>query len=449
MDGLDATGLSVANPAIARDLHASLPSLQAITTGYMVAMAASVIVVGKLGDRYGHRRVFLIGLAGFAVSSALVGLSSTATEMVLWRVAQGVSGAMLAANAVALLRHTFPPDRFKLAVGLFSGGLALASLGGPFLGGALVEYLSWRAIFFVNLPIAAVAGILAVLHAPRHTRADVGGRLDISGVVVLAVAVAALVSGVSRAGAYGWGGMYPIAAFVAAIVLLVGFVRIERSAADPVVPLDLFRSRQSCLALAVILAGGLTHFGSAYYFALYLQQFRGLSPLAAGASLLPMLGLVAFGGPLSGLLNQRYGPRLPVTAGLTLLAAGAVGLSVTGLDARLIALIPWLLPMGLGVGLALPTATAIVVSQAPAEHAGAASGLQHTVLMVSGALAVSVLGAIITASAPQYADIAVVQDPTAFLTGLRHAFLTGAALTATTATLYLCGTRPADTQRAT
>jgi EmrB/QacA subfamily drug resistance transporter len=429
MDGIDATALAVANPVLARDLHASLPELEALTVGYMLAMAMALVPAGALADRIGHRRVFLTGLSGFVLSALLVGLSGSVWPIIALRVLQGTSGAMLAASSLALLRHAFPPERLKVAIGLWSSGLAVAVLVGPFIGGALVQFVHWRAIFFVNVPIGAIALVLVLLAATRNTRQPSPARFDTAGAMLLTAAVFALVAGITRAQVDGWSSAVPLTALGAAAVLVVTFGFHERDAADPLLPPAVLRTRRLVVALAVIMAAGLTHFGTAFYYALYLQQVRGFTPLAAGAGLLPLIGLIAVGAPASGYLNRRFGPRLPVVSGLGLLCAGAFGLSTFGVDAALPVVLACVLPMGLGIGLAQPTAVEVAISAAPPEIAGRVAGLQQTVLMISGSLGAAIFGSIIATSAPEFAGHAMAVDAGRYLSGFGHATLLGAALT--------------------
>jgi len=429
MDGIDATALAVANPVLARDLHAGLPELEAVTVGYMLAMAMALVPAGALADRAGHRRVFLAGLTGFVVSSLLVGLSASAALIIALRVLQGASGAMLATSSLALLRHAFTPERLKVAIGLWSSGLAIAVLVGPFIGGALVQYVHWRAVFFVNVPIGVIAFVLALQSATRDAREPRPSRFDTAGALLLTGAVFALVAGITRAQADGWSAAVPLTALAAAALLTVAFGLRERRAADPLLQPALLRSRGLVVALTVIMAAGLAHFGTAFYYALYLQQVRGLTPLAAGAGLLPLIGLVAVGAPASGLLNRRHGPRLPIVSGLGLLCAGLCGISTFGVDAALPVVLACVLPMGLGIGLAQPTAVEVAISSAPPEIAGRVAGLQQTVLMISGSLGAAIFGSIIVAAAPEFAGHAVAVDAGPFLAGFGHATLLGAALT--------------------
>jgi EmrB/QacA subfamily drug resistance transporter len=439
MDGIDATALAIANPVLAGDLHASLPLLEALTVGYMLAMAMALVPAGALADRIGARRVFLIGLVGFTVVSLLVGVTGSAVWMAVLRVAQGVAGALLASSALALLRQTFSPERFKIAIGLSTAGLAVATLIGPFVGGFLVQYAHWRAIFLINVPVGVIAFVLAATTAPRGTREPGAGRFDVLGAGLLTLAVFSVVSGITEAQVAGWSSPYPLGALVASAALVLAFVRRERIAANPILPLALFRSRRLVAALVVILVAGLTHFGTAYYFALYLQQVRGLTPVQAGASLLPLIGLVVVGAPLSGVLNRRWGPRLPIVTGLVLLCTGLCGLSVFGVGADLAVIVAFLLLMGLGIGLVQPSAVEVVVASAPPAVAGVAAGLQQTVLMISGSLGTAIFGSIIASSAPGFAGHAVATGrPGPYLAGFGDAILLGAVLTllaATTATV--------------
>jgi EmrB/QacA subfamily drug resistance transporter len=324
MDGIDLSGVSVANPVIAADLHANLSQLQWVTNGYLLAMAVALITAGKLGDRFGHRRIFLVGMIGFAASSGLVGLSTHITTMIVFRILQGLFGAALMPNSLAILRLIFPPDELKRAIGFSGGMVALATTGGPAVGGVIVDYLGWRWIFFTNLPVAAiVVGLtLAVIpgaSAERITRP----RIDVPGVLLLAVSLGGLVWGLIASPVRGWSDPEVLAALVIAAIAAVLFVVRQQTTPSPLLPLDLFRSLPFSAGASILVLTGMAIFGTIFYLVFYLQHVKALSPSETGFVMLACTAMFIFSAPASGILNQRFGARLPLTIGSALIIAGA------------------------------------------------------------------------------------------------------------------------------
>jgi EmrB/QacA subfamily drug resistance transporter len=400
MDGIDVSGVSVANPVIGRELGATLPQLQWVTNGYLLAMAAALITGGKLGDRWGHRRLFLTGMIGFAASSAVAGLSSDIRLLIAMRVIQGLFGAALMPTSLAILRLAFPPDKLKQAIGISGGMIALASTGGPAIGGLLVEYAGWRWIFFTNVPVAVIVVALTAVAIP-DLRADhpTRPRIDVPGVVLLALTLVGLVWALIASPVRGWSDAAVLASLVVAVVAGVLFVLRQQRTGDPLLPLTLFRSARFSAGAVVLILAGMVIFGTIFYLVFYLQQVKSLSAVKTGLILLTCTGMFAFGAPAGGTLNQRYGGRLPVTIGLVLMIIGAVGLSSLQVDSSLYAVWPFLMAAGLGMGFVAPTAVELVVGGAPERYAGVAGGVQHTAGMLGTALGTAVFGVLVTVRA--------------------------------------------------
>ncbi|GAA2520147.1 MFS transporter [Winogradskya humida] len=392
MHGVDAMVVSVASPTISRELNTGLHQLLWITTGYMLGYAASLVAAGMLGDRYGHRRVFLVGIIGFVVSSVLVGLSGGIGTLIAWRIVQGICGGALVPSALAIIRLTFPPDRMKIAIGVFVGTFALSSAGGPALGGVVVEYAGWRWAFFINVIAGTVTFVLALLLI-RPTPA-VGARrgLDIPGVLLLAPALAAFVLGINQVATEGWTGAVPLTSFAVAVILGVLLVARERAATHPLLPPALFRPRAFIVGnLLILVAGGLL-FAVWFYLSLFLQNVQNASPLRTGVDLLPIAAAGIFGAPFSGVLNQKFGARLPLAIGVALSGVSFFALSRLSIDSGYSSLWPVLVIIGLSMSFIVPVATEAVVSSAPAEQAGVASGIAETMGSLGPALGVAAVG---------------------------------------------------------
>jgi EmrB/QacA subfamily drug resistance transporter len=395
MVGLDATVVSIANPAIARDLHADLAGLQWVTNGYLLALAVTLIPAGKIADRFGRKRVFLIGVVGFALASLLVGLSGSIGLVILWRVVQGFAGALLQPASLAIIRNTFPADKLNAAIGIWGATVGISIAGGPIVGGLLVENVNWESVFFLNGPLGVIA--LAVgLWVIRESRDEKASRsYDISGIVLLSGGLFALVWGLIKAGLYGFGDTLPLWSFAAAAVLFVAFVIRESRAKEPLLPLGLFRSVSLSAATGLVMLGVFALFGTIFFITLYLQQVHGLSPVGAGVRMLPMTGIFIVASPMAGVLTQRFGPRLPLVLGMLFTAAAMFGLSRIGVDASYNNIWPWFVLVGLSFGLVVVAGTEAIVGNAPVHLAGVAGGLQQTAFQVGGVMGTTVLGTIL------------------------------------------------------
>ncbi|QFG22945.1 MFS transporter [Actinomadura sp. WMMB 499] len=397
MDGVDMSAVAVANPLIARDLDAGLAQLQWVTNAYVLATAVALITGGTLGDRFGHRRVFLAGLAGFAAGSVLAGTAGSAEMMIFWRAVQGACGAVLMPCSLAILRLAFPPDELKRVIGIWGGMMALTIAGGPFVGGVVADLAGWRWIFFVNVPIAAAAAIVTRVAVPAGRAGAPPRPLDPAGALLLGGALFGTVWGLIRVPGAGWGDAGVLGAFAAAGALLAVLAVRSGRVPHPLVPPALFRSRPFSAGMVISTLAPVPMFGAVFFIGLYLQNVRGLGPAQAGGVLVAVLALFALSAPLAGLLNQRLGPRPPLLCGALLSAAGLLGLSRLEVDTPVAALVPFLLLLGLGVGCTAPVAAEVVVGSAPPDLAGVSSGLQHTAGMVGMSLGISVYGTLVSA----------------------------------------------------
>ncbi|GAB3965403.1 MFS transporter [Actinoallomurus acanthiterrae] len=394
---LDGTVVAIANPAISKDLGASLADLQWVTNGYLLALAVSLITAGKLGDRFGHKPVFLIGVAGFALSSAGIGFSKEIGMVIALRVLQGLFGAMLQPTALGLLRAAFPAERLNMAIGIWGACIAASTAAGPIVGGLLVQHVDWESVFFINVPVGLVAltvGALFLLNARGESRS---GGFDITGIVLLSGMLFTLVWAVIKAPTYGWGDPKTLAFFGGSIALLILFLVRERMARQPLLPLGLFRSVSLSVGVVLMMLMAFAMFGAMFFLTFYLQSVHGLTPVSTGVRLLPMMLAMMVASPVAGGVISKVGPRVPLVVGMGLAGVAFLGMSGLGVDASFAAMAPWFALIGVGLSPVMVAATDIIVGNAPVALSGVAGGLQQVAMQVGGALGTSILGAVLTA----------------------------------------------------
>ncbi|MBW3574020.1 MAG: MFS transporter [Actinobacteria bacterium] len=413
---LDGTVVNVALPRLGDDLGADFAGLQWVVNGYLLTLAAFVLLGGSLGDRLGRRRIFVLGLAWFTAASLLCGLAPTIPVLVAARLAQGVGGALLTPASLAMLQTSFHPDDRARAIGAWSALAGVTTAVGPFLGGWLVEAATWRWVFLLNLPLAVVAGLVALRHVPESVDPTVEGRLDVAGATLGAAGLAALSFGlIEGAWAIGFAGL-------TALVVFVGY---ERRARHPMLPLGIFASRQFSAANAVTFAVYAALGVVLFLFSLVLQRALGYRPLEAGLATLPItLVMLAFSSR-AGALAQRIGPRLPMTVGPLLLGAGLVLMVRVGPGTGYVAsVLPAVLVMAAGLTLTVAPLTATVLAAADVRHAGVASGVNNAVARAGGLLAV--------AAVPLVAGIdpSRMVPPAELVEGFHRAMVVAAGLTA-------------------
>jgi EmrB/QacA subfamily drug resistance transporter len=422
---LDATAVQVALPAIGRELDASLSGLQWTVTGYTLTLAALILLGGSLGDRYGRRRVFVIGVVWFAVASLLCGLAQNTGQLVMARALQGVGGALLTPGSLALIQSSFRPADRPRAIGLWSSLSGISGLIGPFLGGLLVDTVSWRLVFLINVPFAAVIVVVAGRHVPESRDPAHHGRFDYPGAVLGAFALGGVTYALIGAGENMLRSDV-VASAAIGVTAGVAFVLHERRATDPMLPPRLFADSQFTGANLATLAiyGALG--GSGLFLVLQLQTVLGYDATAAGAAMLPAILLITLLSPRAGTLAQRIGPRLPMTVGPLVVAAGTVLLAgVDGSRPYVVEVLPGSLLQGLGMALVVAPLTATVLGAAPDALAGIASGVNNAVARAAQLLAVAALPVAVGLSGDDYAD------PAAFTGGYRTALLVCAVLFAT------------------
>jgi EmrB/QacA subfamily drug resistance transporter len=420
---LDSTVVNVALPTLGRQFDASLAGLQWTVNGYTLTLAALILLGGALGDRYGRRRVFSIGVAWFATASLLCGLAPNLPALVAARALQGVGGALLTPGSLAMIQASFVPADRARAVGAWSGLAGIAGALGPFLGGWLLE-LSWRLIFWINVPVAVLVLAVTARHVPESRSPASPGRFDVLGAVLGALGLAGITAALVRAGESGWSGTVLVTGLVGALAV-TGFVLRERAAARPMLPFSLFSSAQFAGANAVTFAMYAALGGVFFFVALQLQVSAGFPPLAAGASLLPITVLMLLLSARAGALAQRIGPRLPMTVGPLVCGVGVLLLSRIGPgSAYLPVIFPATVVFGLGLSLTVAPLTAAVLAAADVSRAGIASGVNNAVARAAGLLAVAVLPLTAGLTGDAY------RDPAVFTAGFRLAMVQCAVLLA-------------------
>src|SRR5215475_11509808 len=319
---LDATVVNIALPTIGREFHTGIADLQWVITGYTLTLAAFLLIGGSLGDRFGRKKVFLIGIVWFAVASAACGFAPNALFLILFRLIQGVGGALLTPGSLAILEASFVPGDRGRAIGAWSGLSGVATAIGPFLGGWLVEAASWRLIFAINLPLAVVVVVVAWRHVPESRDPEATGRVDLVGAALVTVGLVGLTYGLIEGSGRGWTDPIVLTALIGGVLLLVAFVAWEGRARNPLLPLSLFKSTQFSATNVVtfVVYGALG--GALFLLPIQLQQVSGYTALQAGVSLLPVTALMLALSARSGALAARIGPRLQMTAGPVVAGAG-------------------------------------------------------------------------------------------------------------------------------
>jgi EmrB/QacA subfamily drug resistance transporter len=388
---LDSTVVNVALPTIARDLHSGLTDLQWISDAYLLTLGAFIVLGGSLGDRLGRRRMFVLGLAAFTAASVVCGLAPSTIVLIAARAVQGIGGALLVPGSLAIISACFVPQDRARAVGLWSGMSGVTTAAAPFVGGWLVDSVSWRAIFFINVPLAAAAITVAMRHVPESRDETATGSIDFTAAVLISVGLAGVVYALIDGPANGWSTV-TVAAGIVGAVLLVAFPFFEARHRNPMIPLRIFRSRQfsgaNLTTLAVYAALSVTIF----LLVLHLQQDLGYSALQAGIAFLPASVLLIFLSSRAGALAQRIGAQVPMTLGPIIAAGGLLLLSgIRPHDGYLSAVLPGVLVFGVGLTLTVAPLTAAVMAAVDVHHLGVGSAINNATARIGGLLAVAVV----------------------------------------------------------
>jgi EmrB/QacA subfamily drug resistance transporter len=389
---LDSTVVNIALPAMKRSLHAEVGTLQWIVSGYTLTLAAFLLAGGSLGDRFGRRKLFVIGVAWFAAASALCGVAPNAGVLVAARVLQGIGGALLAPASLAIIQASFRPDDRARAIGAWSGLGGLATAAGPLVGGYLLAVASWRWVFYINLPMAVTVVVVAVRHVPESSDPTISGPVDRLGAALGVVVLSGLSYGLIEGANLGWASPAIVASLLAAGLGAVAFWFVERRAADPQLPLQLFRVRQLSAANAVTFLMYAALSGALFLLPTELQLVQRYSALESGLSLLPVTVIMLVLSPRSARLAARIGPRLQMSAGPLLAGLGLVLLTrAAGGGDYATDVLPAVIVFGLGLAVCVAPLTATAIGASPADHAGVASAINNVVARSAGLIAVAVL----------------------------------------------------------
>jgi EmrB/QacA subfamily drug resistance transporter len=423
MASIDATVVGIALPAIGHDFHANLSTLQWVVTAYTLTLAGLLLLSGALGDRYGRKRLFLIGVAWFAVASLICGIAPNAPILIIARAVQGVGAALLTPGSLAILQGSFREQDRSKAIGAWTGFAGIGTAIGPFLGGWLIAVVSWRLIFFINLPVAAAVLVVGLRHVPESRDPQETGQLDIAGAVLVTVGLIGLTFGLINGPSGGWTAPDTLVMLLVGVALLIGFVFWERRASMPLLPLGLFSSAQFSSANVVTFAVYAALSGTLFLLPIQLEQVSHYSALEAGVSLLPVTFIMLLLSARSGALAARIGPRLQMSVGPVVIGAGLFLFARVGSSGNYFSeVLPAVLVFGFGLAINVAPLTSTVLAAAPAERAGIASAVNNDVARAAGLLAVAILPAAAGLSQSSYLN------PHEFSAGFHRASFISAGL---------------------
>jgi EmrB/QacA subfamily drug resistance transporter len=422
---LDSTIVNIALPAIGREFRVGVADLQWVASGYLLTLAGLLLLGGALGDRYGRKRVFLLGVVWFGLASLLCGLAPNITALIAARALQGIGGALLTPGSLAILEASFEPSDRARAIGAWSGLGGVATAVGPFLGGYLIAAVSWRLIFLINIPLIVAVILISLKHVPESRDPAASGHIDVLGALLATVGLAGLCYGLIEWPALGWTSPLVLAALAVGLASLAAFVVVEARVPHPLLPPALFRSRQFTAAnlVTLVVYGALG--GGLFLLPIELQQVSHYTPLQAGTSLLPITFIMLLLSARSGALASRIGPRLQMTVGPLIVAAGMILFARIDASGNYIfEVLPAVLVFGLGLAVTVAPLTSTVLDAAPTDEAGVASAVNNDVARAASLLAVAVLPAAAGITGASYLN------PSQLSEGFRHAVFIAAALSA-------------------
>jgi EmrB/QacA subfamily drug resistance transporter len=393
---VDQTAVPLAIPHIVGDLHAADDLAQWILTANVLPLAAFMVLGGRLGDIRGLRKVFLTGAGIFIASSTLAGLAQSIEWLIVVRATQGIGAALMMPTTIAIVSAVFPDAGRGRALGIMAGASAFFAALGPVLGGLLTQLIDWRAVFFINVPLAALTILLTLRATPElPPKPDIDKRLDWAGLVVFAVGASALVLGLSQGQQWGWGDTRTIAALVLGGVFLVAFVPLELRRPVPLIKLSLFRHLNFAAANVSQVLAGMVELGMGLILPLYLLLILGMDPAVAGIALIPATVPIIVVAPLAGRIFDKRGGRLPLVVGFAVLAASSVELALVVPDRNFLALVPGLVLQGIGLGTILTVNDPTGINAVPERDRGGASGVIDTSEQFGGALGIALLYAVL------------------------------------------------------
>ena len=422
---LDATVVNIALPTIGRDFHTGIAALQWVMTGYTLTLAAFLLIGGSLGDRVGRRKIYMIGIVWFALASAACGLAPGAVFLIITRLLQGVGAALLTPGSLAILEASFVPADRARVIGAWSGLSGVAVAAGPLLGGYLISAASWRWIFFINVPVAAVVIALGFRHVPESRDPSATGKIDYAGALACVVFLTGITFAFIEGPVLGWSSPTVLVMILAGVAGLAAFLARERRAASPMLPLTVFGQRQFTATNAVTFVVYAALTGATFLLPVVLQVVSGYSPLASGFALLPLTVIMLALSGRSGQLAVRIGPRLQMSAGPVVVGAGLAMLTLaTYGSSYVVYVLPAVVVFGFGLAITVAPLTATALDSAPAQHSGIASAVNNDVARLGGLVAVALLPALAGITGTTYLH------PDALAAGFRTATLISGGLCA-------------------
>jgi EmrB/QacA subfamily drug resistance transporter len=392
---LDNTVVNVALPSIQRDLHTSLSGLEWTINAYTLAFGVLLVTGGRLGDIFGRRKMFLFGVVTFAASSAAIGLAPTDLWLVAGRAAQGVGAAFMMPATLSIITNAFPAEERGKAIGTWAGVSAIALAIGPLLGGFLVEHVSWRAIFYINIPVAALAVAVTLFAAHESRDETVSKSVDIPGILAITTGLGTLILALVEGNQWGWGSPEILALFATSLLGIVGFIAIELHSRAPMVDFQFFKSRTFVGASLVAFMISFAMLGVFFFVALYMQNILGYSPIEAGAMFLPTTVLIMILGPIAGRLTDRVGPRGLIVFGMTMLTISLFWQSFLKVGSGVWFLAPGFLLLGIGIAFTMSPMSTAAMNAVDRTKAGVASGVLSMSRMVGGSFGVAAMGALV------------------------------------------------------
>jgi EmrB/QacA subfamily drug resistance transporter len=424
---LDNTVVNVALPSIGRDLHVQTSSLEWVVTAYALTFAALLITGGKLGDLFGRRRIFVVGIAIFTASSLACGLAPSAGFLIGARAVQGIGAALMNPASLSIITATFPPRERGQAIGVWAGVSAMALAIGPLVGGLIVENINWNWIFFINVPVGVLGIVVSQLVIKESRDTSHEQSIDVPGLVTSSAGLFALTFALIEGKGHGWTSPEILGTFAAAFVLLVAFVLLERYQRRPMLDLSLFKIGSFTGSNLVAMLVSLGMFGVFFFVSLYIQNILGWTPTQAGASFLPMTLLIIIVAPIAGKLSDRIGSRWLMGAGMTLVSISLLFYQRVGLHSTFWTLLPAMLLGGVGMAMTMSPMTAAAMSSVPVDKAGVGSGVLNSFRQLGGSLGIALMGAILAS----YVTVAPrsPEAPQEFVNGLHAALLVAAVIT--------------------